>query len=213
MKRFATAALIAVTASATFAPTAHAGSYEVRCKTETVPYQETIKGGSPEEVLGGAIIGGLLGGAATDDNAGAVVGAIIGGALANENSGQVVTRYREVETCANVFIPDRVTDVELLEDVLRDLNAGRSVSKELVMDVQYTIGVGYDGVWGPKSRAAAQDYLASLEPEAPVASQTLFSLVVNNVVIVSSPDVSALDEIRDALAEAGVSSQIFVDLQ
>lgn len=213
MKRFATAALIAATATATLTTNALAGSYEVRCSTESVPYQETIKGGSPEEVIGGALIGGLLGGVATDEEAGAVVGAIIGGALANENSSQTVTRYRDVETCSNVFIPDRVTDVAYLEDILRDLNAGRTVSKELTMDVQYTIGVGYDGVWGPKSRAAAEEYLASLAPEAPVSSQTLFSLVVNNVVIVSSPDVAAIDEIRDALAEAGVPSQIFVDLQ
>ena len=76
------------------------------------------------------------------------------------------------------------------------------------MDAQYTIGVGYDGKWGPKSQLAAEKYLANLAPDAP-----LYSLVVNDVVIVSSADVSAINEIKDALLEAGVASQIFVDLK
>jgi len=204
--------LVTTAATLLLATQAFAGSYEVRCKTETVPYQEVVTGGTPEEVLGGAIIGGLLGGAATDDNAGAVVGAIIGGAIANESGSSTVTRYREVETCSNVFIPDLISDTGTLEAVIMDLNSGRNVSRELTMDVQYTIGVGYDGVWGPKSRGAAEEYLASLAPEVQ-PSETLVSLIVNGVVIVSSPDVSAIDEIKTALAEAGVPSQIFVDLQ
>lgn len=205
---------ILITAAATvlIATQAFSGTYEVRCHTETVPYQEAVKGGSPEEVLGGAIIGGLLGGAATDDNAGAVVGAIIGGALANEGGSKTVTRYREVETCSNVFIPERVTNAAELESILLDLNDGRGVSRELIMDVQYTIGVAYDGSWGPMSRRAADDYLANLEPEA-MENSPMFSLVVNDVVIVSSPDVGAIDEIKTALYQAGVASQIFVDLQ
>lgn len=209
MKLFATAAIAALMASQ-----AVAGHWEVRCTTESVPYQETV-GANPEEVIGGALIGGLLGGAATDDQAGAVVGALIGGAIANENAGGTVTRYRDVETCSNVWIPDRIHDTAYLEDVLRDLNAGRSVSRELVMDVQYTIGVGYDGVWGPRSRGAAEEYLASLAPDAlpTEATDPLFSLVVNGVVIVSSTDVTAIDEIKTALATAGVDSAIFVDLQ
>ena len=205
--------LVTAAAASLVATQAFAGTWEVRCTTETVPYQESL-GGTPEEVLGGAIIGGLLGGAATDDNAGAVVGAIIGGALANEGGG-MITSYREVETCSNVFIPDRITDVDFLEDVLRDLNAGRSVNRELTMDVQYTIGVGYDGVWGRKSRAAAEQYLASLEPavDEEEVGGPLYSLVVNNVVIVSSTDVSAIDEIKKALFQAGVDASIFVDLR
>ena len=72
------------------------------------------------------------------------------------------------------------------------------------MDEQYTIGVGYDGKWGPKSQLAAEKYLADLKPDAP-----LYSLVINDVVIVISPDVNSIDEIKEALLEAG----IFVDLQ
>ena len=89
-----------------------------------------------------------------------------------------------------------------------DLNDGQSVSKEMTMDAQYTIGVGYDGKWGPKSQLAGEKYLANLEPNAP-----LYSLVVNDVVIVSSADVSSIDVIKEALFEAGVASQIFVDMQ
>jgi hypothetical protein len=189
-----------------------AGSYEVRCETTTVPYQDTVKGGEPEKVIGGALIGGVIGKAVTDENAGAAVGAIIGGAIGHENSKQTVTRYKDVETCRNVFIPERVTDAETLEQVLLDLNNGQSVSKEMIMDVQHTIGVAHDGKWGPKSRGAAEEYLASLEPDAQ-SDAPLYSLVVNDVVIVSSADPNAIDEIKKALSEAGVYSQIFVDLQ
>lgn len=187
---------------------AFAGSYEVRCETKSVPYQETVRGGSPEKVIGGAIVGGVIGKVVTDKNAGAAVGAIVGGAIANETSRNRVTKYREVETCTNVFIPERISDETALQSALLDLNEGKSVSKEMIMDVQYTIGVSYDGKWGPKSQLAAEKYLANLEPDAP-----LYSLVVNDVVIVSSADVGAIDEIKEALLEAGVASQIFVDLE
>jgi len=206
MKTLITAAVAVLIASQAFA-----GSYEVRCKTEVVPVEETTSG-SPEEVLGGAIIGGLLGHAVTDDEGGALVGAIIGGAIANEG-GSTTTNFREVETCAYVFIPELISDIALLKEVIQDLNIGRDVSKEMTMDVQYTIGVAYDGVWGPMSRQAAEEYLASLDPEAPPADAPLFSLMVNDVVIVSSTDVAAIDEIKKALALAGVESIIFVDLQ
>ena len=199
-------------ASALIASQAYAGSYEVRCETTTVPYQQTVKGGQPEKVIGGALIGGVIGKAVTDENAGAVAGAIIGGAVGHENSRKTVTRYKEVETCKNVFIPERVTDAEALEQVLLDLNDGRFVSKEKIMDVQYTIGVAYDGKWGPMSRRTAEEYLASLEPDARTEAP-LYSLVVNDVVVVSSADANAIDEIKEALFEAGVDSQIFVDLQ
>ncbi|MGX9350619.1 hypothetical protein ACS3QZ_05425 [Shimia sp. W99] len=196
------------TAAVLLATQAFAGSYETRCETKSVPYQETVKGGSPERVIGGAVVGGVVGRVVTDKNAGAAAGAIVGGVIANETAKKTVTKYRDVETCTNVFVPDRITDEAALRTVLQDLNAGRSVSKELTMDAQYTIGVGYDGKWGPKSKLAAEKYLANLSPDAP-----LYSLVVNDVVIVSSADANAIDEIKDALFRAGVDSQIFVDLQ
>lgn len=203
MKLLMTAATAVLMASQ-----ALAGSYEVRCDTEMVPYQETVKGGSPEKVIGGALVGGVIGRVVTDKNAGAAVGAIVGGAIANETSKNTVTKYREVETCTNVFVPARITDEAQLQKVLQDLNAGKSVSKETTMDAQYTVGVSHDGKWGPKSQLAAEKYLANLAPDAP-----LYSLVVNDVVIVSSADVNAIDEIKEALLEAGVASQIFIDLK
>ncbi|MGI9388680.1 MAG: glycine zipper domain-containing protein [Boseongicola sp.] len=202
--------LTTAAASALIASQAFAGSYQVRCETTTVPYQVTVKGGEPEKVIGGAVIGGVIGKVVTDDNAGAAVGAVIGGAVGHENSRKTVTRYKEVENCTNVFIPDRVTDAATLEQVLLDLNDGQSVSKEMIMDAQYTIGVAYDGKWGPMSRRAAEGYLANLEPDAQPEA-TLYSLVVNDVVIVSLADASAIDEIKNALFEAGVDSQIFLD--
>ena len=203
MKLLTITAMAALVASQTFA-----GSYEERCETKSVPYQETVKGGSPERIVGGAVVGGVVGKVVTDKNAGAAAGAIVGGVIANETAKKTVTKYRDVETCTNVFVPDRITDEAALRTVLQDLNAGRSVSNELTMDAQYTIGVGYDGKWGPKSKLAAEKYLANLSPDAP-----LYSLVVNDVVIVSSADANAIDEIKSALFRAGVDSQIFVDLE
>ena len=199
-------------ASALIASQAFAGTYEVRCETKKVPYQTTVKSGEPEKVIGGAIVGGVIGKAVTDDDAGAAVGAIIGGAIGHEKSKKTVTKYKDVETCKNVFIPALVTDVDTLERVVLDLNEGQYVSKEMIMDVQYTIGVAYDGQWGPMSRRAAEEYLVNYEPDAQT-EETLYSLVVNDVVIVSSADANAIDEIKKALFEAGVDSQIFVDLQ
>ncbi|MDF1715632.1 MAG: hypothetical protein P1U75_03005 [Antarcticimicrobium sp.] len=200
--------LIAAAATVLVASQAYAGSYEVRCVTKKVPYQETVKGGNPENVIGGAIVGGVIGKVVTKKNAGAAAGAIIGGAVANETSKRTVTKYKDVETCSNVFIPARVTNEQTLRQTLLDLNAGKPVTKEMTMDVQYTIGVAHDGKWGPKSQLAGEKYLANLAPDAP-----LYSLVVNDVVIVSSADVNAVDQIKNALLEAGVQSQIFVDLQ
>ena len=200
--------LLAAATTVLVASQAFAGSYEVRCETKRVPYQETVKGGTPEKVIGGAIVGGVIGKVVTKKDAGAAAGAIIGGAVANETSKKTVTKYKDVETCTNVFIPARVTDEETLRQALLDLNAGKPVSKEMTMDVQYTIGVAHDGKWGPKSQLAAEKYLANLAPDAP-----LYSLVVNDVVIVSSADVNAIDQIKSALLEAGVQSQIFVDMQ
>ena len=53
--------LATAVASALIASQAFAGSYEVRCETTTVPYQESVKGGEPEKVIGGALIGGVIG--------------------------------------------------------------------------------------------------------------------------------------------------------
>jgi len=202
MKLFATAATTFLIASQAFA-----GSYQTKCETTSVPYQETVNA-TPGQVVGGAVVGGVIGKVVTKENAGAAAGAIIGGAVANETGKKTVTKYKDVETCTSVFVPERITDEERLHQLLRDLNDGRSVSRETVMDVQYTIGVDHDGKWGPKSQLASEKYLANLNPDTP-----LYSLVVNDVVIVSSADVSAIDEIKKALLQAGVDSQIFVDMQ
>ncbi|CUI62383.1 hypothetical protein [Cognatishimia activa] len=210
MKLLAKLAVSAAFATQVFSTQAVAGTYDTRCTTKSVPYQATVKGGQPEKVIGGAVIGGVIGKVITDNNGGAAAGALIGGAIGHENSRRTVTKYKTVETCQKVYIPARVTDQAELERTLIDLNAGRSVSREMIKDVQYTIGVSHDGKWGPRSRGAAEEYLASLNtvPE-PVTS--LYSLIVNDVVIVSSQDPSAIEEIQQALAEAGVESQIFVD--
>lgn len=200
--------LATVTTTVLVTSQAFAGSYQERCETQTVPYQEAVKGGSPERVVGGAIIGGVIGKVVTDKNAGAAAGAVVGGVVANETGKKTVTRYREVNTCKTVFVPERITDEQTLRQDLRDLSDGKSLSKETIMDVQYTIGVAYDGKWGPKSQQAADVYLANLQSSAP-----RYSLVVNDVVIVTSDDVNSIAQMNQALREAGVESAITLDLQ
>jgi hypothetical protein len=172
-----------------------------------VPYQETVNA-TPGQVLGGAVVGGVIGKVVTKKDAGAAVGAIVGGAVANEKGKQTVTRYKDVQTCTTVYVPSRITDEQTLRQDLLNLNGGRPVSKETTMDVQYTIGVAHDGQWGPKSQQAADQYLANLQPSAP-----MYSLLVNNVVITSSGDVNSMDQMKSNLQRAGVASQIVVNSQ
>lgn len=209
MKTVASVVLFALLATP-----ALAGSWETRCKTQSVPYQQTVKGGDAGDILGGAIIGGVIGKAATGKDGGAAVGAIIGGAVANENSTKTVTKYKDVETCTQVYIPSQIYDEEALRQSILRLNSGGSESKERVMDVQYTIGVAHDGAWGPRSVMAGNAYLQGL----PVASTAegkmpLYSLMVNDVIVVSSTDVNAVDEIKRGLMEAGVESTILVNVE
>ena len=202
MKLFVAAAATVLVASQAFA-----GSYQERCVTRSVPYQETVNA-TPGQVVGGAVVGGVIGKVVTKENAGAAAGAIVGGAIANEKGKKTVTRYKDVETCSNVFVPDRITNEDDLRQTLQDLNNGRSVSKEKTMDVQYTIGVAHDGKWGPKSQQAADEYLANYKSDGP-----MYSLVVNDVTIVSSADVNSIDQIKSALQQAGVDSKIIVNMQ
>ena len=186
---------------------AGAGTYEQRCQIQNVPYQTTANA-TPGHVVGGAVVGGLVGNAMTKDAAGTAAGAIIGGAVANETGKRTVTRYKKVNVCKNVYLPATVTDEQELRQDVSDLNAGKHVDKETIMDVQYTIGVPHDGIWGPKSRRAARKYLADLKPNTPS-----YSLMVNGVVITKSADVDSVNQMKKALDKAGVDSQVTVNMQ
>ena len=62
-------------------------------------YYEVVPSGNAGEVVMGAIIGGIIGKAITNNDGGAAVGAIAGGAIANENSSggtQTVKKTRVV---------------------------------------------------------------------------------------------------------------------
>jgi hypothetical protein len=210
MKILVTATLIALTAT----PLA-AGTWETQCGVKSVPYQASVNDAKPEEILGGVIIGGVIGKAATGNTGGAALGAIIGGAVANENNKKTITRYKDVENCRQVFIPAYVNDQVALRETILHLNSGGSESRERIMDVQYTIGASHDGVWGPRSAKTANEYLAShaVTDVTDQAQNPLYSLVVNDVVVVSSHDVNAIDGIQKALLEAGVDSQIQVNVE
>ena len=204
-----------VTLFALIATPALAGSWETRCETASVPYQQTVKGANTGEILGGAIIGGIIGKAATGKDGGAAVGAIIGGAVANENGAKTVTKYKDIETCRQVYIPANISDDAALMQTILHLNNGGSESRERIMDVQYTIGVGHDGVWGPRSVMAANAYLEGAQVVSTVDEEKtpLYSLMVNDVIVVSSTDVNSIDEIKKALFRAGVDSKILVNVE
>lgn len=190
-----------------------AGSWETRCTTESVPYQQTVQGATPGQVIGGAVIGGAIGKAATGKDSGMAVGAVIGGAVASENATRTVTMYRDVETCRQVYNPALIYDEAGLRQSILLLNSGGSEGKERTMDVQYTIGVAHDGVWGPRSAAAANAYLQSSQGVTPSqGKEPRYSLLVNNVIVTTSSDVNAIDDLKQGLAQAGVESTILVNV-
>ncbi len=51
MRLFAIAAMPVLVASQAFA-----GSYEVRCETKSVPYEDTVKGGNPKKSLAAQLL-------------------------------------------------------------------------------------------------------------------------------------------------------------
>lgn len=205
MKLFVTTAAVILSASQAFA-----GSYQTKCTTTAVPYQQT-ENANPGRVVGGAVIGGVLGKVVTRQDAGAAVGAVLGGVVANESGRRTVTQYRDEQHCGTVYVPSRITDQQALRQDLQNLSDGKYVSKETVMDVQYTIGVSHDGQWGPASQKAANKFLASLQPSAPEPSGSSYSLMVNSVVITSSGDVNAMDQMKSNLRKAGVNAEIVVN--
>lgn len=136
--------------------------------------------------------------------------------MANETSTRTVTRYKEVETCKQVFVPSQIYDKATLRETIHRLNAGERMNKELVMDVQYSIGVSPDGKWGPQSIRASNAYLAGEAPVAPPTASDgdpLYTLMVNDVVVVNSYDLVAIDDIKRGLMRAGVDATILVDVQ
>jgi uncharacterized protein YcfJ len=117
MKLLTTAAVVALTASASFAETVRATitgiqpnyvteQVEVidrRCQNIEVPVYGRVQGGgaSGGDVLAGMIIGGLLGKGITNKDNGAAAGAVLGGVIAADKnqSKQVITGYRTERQC------------------------------------------------------------------------------------------------------------------
>lgn len=206
---------MAATAAVLAASQAFAGSYQTKCDTTTVPYQQSVNA-TPGQLVGGAVVGGVLGKIVTNQDAGAAAGAVLGGVVANEAGKGTVTRYRDVQRCHTVYVPSRIKNERVLRRDLRELRNGANVSRETTMDVQYTIGVAHDGQWGPVSQRAADQYLANLQPSplqpaAPQPNGPTYSLMVNNVVITTSGDVGSMDQLKQNLRKAGVAAQIVVN--
>jgi len=117
MKLLTTAAVIALTATASFAETFRAKitsvqpNYELvnveyidqRCSDVEVPIYSQVQGGgaSGGDVLGGMIIGALLGKGVTGKDNGAAAGAVLGGVIAadKKQSRQVISGYKVERQC------------------------------------------------------------------------------------------------------------------
>ena len=117
MKLFTTAAVIALTATASFADTYRATITKVEpnygyrqvsvpntvCQNVDVPIYGTVQGGgaSGGDVLGGMILGALLGKGIGGNDKGAAAGAVLGGVIAADNnrSRQVITGYQTQQQC------------------------------------------------------------------------------------------------------------------
>lgn len=117
MKLFTTAAVIALTATASFADTYRATITKVEpnygyrqvsvpntvCQNVDVPIYGTVQGGgaSGGDVLGGMILGALLGKGVGGNDKGAAAGAVLGGVIAADNnrSRQVITGYQTQQQC------------------------------------------------------------------------------------------------------------------
>ena len=68
------------------------------CETRDIPIY-TEGEASPGDFLVGAIIGGLLGGTATDSDKGAAIGAFTGRVIAAEQGKKKIVGYRQEEIC------------------------------------------------------------------------------------------------------------------
>lgn len=77
----------------------NAGSRTKRvCQDVKVPIYAN-NGTNPNDVVAGAVIGGILGKIATGKNDGALAGAVIGGAVAADKSRKKITGYRIERQC------------------------------------------------------------------------------------------------------------------
>jgi len=117
MKLLSTAAIIALTATASFADTYRATITKVEpnygyrqvsvpntvCQNVDVPIYGTVQGGgaSGGDVLGGMILGALLGKGVGGNDKGAAAGAVLGGVIAADNnrSRRVITGYQTQQQC------------------------------------------------------------------------------------------------------------------
>lgn len=141
--------------------------YETRTRTVT---QQS--GGNTDDVVAGAIIGGLLGGTATKSDQGAVVGAIIGGAIANENSkgNGKVTREITERVPVEYYVTERVCSDnagesirKLEQKITQTQRWAASGNRDNIRKLQRRVGVAADGVSGPATRRATTRYIWGLE--------------------------------------------------
>ena len=180
----------------------HAGEWTKQCSEIKVPFTVYEKQKpSDGDVITGMIIGGILGGTATNSDEGAAVGAIVGGIAANEKTYKV-TKYKNKTICNFNYIPAKVNN-ELVVGYINALNAGQKLSTEVTRDVQHTVGVKADGVWGVKSREAAISYVANLSSKKTETEEVKirYGVEVNGVVVMEFHDMQRALELIQHLNE------------
>ena len=84
---------------------------ETTCFEKEVPVYEEVNTSTTEDIVGGAALGGILGGIATDSREGAGIGALFGGLLGASNTQRVIIGYRVVESCETTTVTHIVSEV------------------------------------------------------------------------------------------------------
>lgn len=85
-----------------FTTASFAHEYENQCQNIQVPIYDD---NAVDDVIAGAVIGGVLGKVVTDKDKGAAAGALIGGIIGSESSKRKITGYRTEQQCQQVALP------------------------------------------------------------------------------------------------------------
>lgn len=79
---------------------------QTECRDVEVPVYKDVRTGSTEDIVGGAALGGILGGIVTDSKEGAGIGALFGGLLGAQSE-RVVTGIRITTQCDTTMVTEK----------------------------------------------------------------------------------------------------------
>ena len=107
------------------------------CRTVDVPiYQQKDKTG---DILGGAIIGGIIGNQIGDMKGNGAAGAVIGGLLgANKDNNQAIIGYRQTQQCTTEYVRENVERLRGYKVVAE----GKGLTYTTVTKQKFSVGDG-----------------------------------------------------------------------